>query len=103
MHSQPEFEELRRETRSWWYIARRKLLREAVAQAVHGKREARVLDLGCTAQLDFAESHPIRAVNLHSSLPVLAYHQVHGRRDLICSNPEELSLTSNSFDAVVAG
>ena len=46
-------DELRRDSESWWDTSRRKLLREAVTQAVHGKREARVLDLGCTAQLEF--------------------------------------------------
>ncbi len=98
-----EFETLRRESSSWWHIARRKLLREAVAQAVHEKREARVLDFGCSAQLDSCESPGITAVNAHSSLAVLAFQQIEGSRDLICTNPEELGFTSNSFDAVVAG
>ncbi len=56
MDAQSEFEALRRESSSWWHTARRKLLREAVAQAVHGKREARVLDLGCSAALEFSAS-----------------------------------------------
>ena len=98
-----EFETLRRESSSWWHIARRKLLREAVAQAVHDKREARVLDFGCSAQLDSCESPGITAVNAHSSLAVLAFQQIEGSRDLVCTNPEELGFTSNSFDAVVAG
>ena len=102
MQAQVEFEALRRETTSWWWIARRKLLRDAVSQAVDGEREARVLDLGCTAELDFADS-PLQAVNAHSSLPVLAFHQLQDRRALICTNPEELSFASNSFDAAVAG
>jgi SAM-dependent methyltransferase len=98
-----EFEALRRETSSWWYIARRKLLREAVAQAVHGKREARVLDLGCAAQLEFAQNPQLRAVNAHNVLHVLAFRQIGGARDLICSSPEELGFTSSAFDAVIAG
>ncbi len=102
MQGQFEFELLRRETASWWYVARRRLLRDAVAQAIRDKREARILDLGCTAQLEFAGSY-LRALNAHSSLPVLAFHQLQGCRNLICTNPEELSLTSNSFDAIVAG
>jgi len=98
-----EFEALRRETASWWYIARRKLFREAVGQALRGKREARVLDLGCTAELKFAESTHIRTVNAYSSLPVLAFHQIQGVRDLICTSSEELGFASNAFDAIVAG
>ena len=98
-----EFEALRRETASWWYIARRKLFREAVAHAVRDKREARVLDLGCTAELGSMDGPHLRVLNTHSSLPVLAFHQIQGLSDLICTNPEELGLASNSFDAIVAG
>ena len=103
MHESNEFEALRRETTSWWWVSRRKLLREAVWQAVGGKRDARVLDLGCTAELEGADPSVLRAVNAHSALPVLAFHQMQGRQALICSNFEELSFGSNSFDAVVAG
>ena len=97
-----EFEELRRDAESSWYATRRKLLREAALQAVHGKREARVLDLGCTAQLEF-EDTAIRVCNLQSSLKTLAFRQIEGDTNLVCSRSEELSLASNSFDAVVAG
>src|SRR5271167_807266 len=103
MDTQLEFEALRRESSSWWYIARRKLLRDAAAQAVRGKREARILDLGCTAQLEFSDSASLRVLDAHSSLPELAFRQIEGCRDLICTRPEELALVSNSFDAVVAG
>jgi SAM-dependent methyltransferase len=99
----PEFEALSRDTSSWWWITRRKLFQEAIAQAVSGKRQAKVLDLGCTAELDSADDSLLRAVNCHSSLPTLAFHQLQSRRRLICSNPEELGFVSNSFDAAVAG
>ena len=65
MDAQTEFEELRRDSESWWYTTRRKLLREAALQAVHGKREARVLDLGCTAQLEFDDAALYRVCNVH--------------------------------------
>jgi SAM-dependent methyltransferase len=103
MDAQFEFEALRRETASWWYIARRKLLRQAVAQALRDKREARVLDLGCTAELASDDSPHVRALNAHWSLPVLAFQQIQGLHDLICTSPEELGFVSNSFDAIVAG
>lgn len=103
MDTQPEFEALRRESSSWWHSARRKLLREAVVQAVHGKREARVLDLGCAAQLDFAQADSLRVLNAHSSLPALAFRQIEGSRNLVCTSPEDLGFVSNSFDAIVAG
>ncbi len=103
MQAQNEFEALRRETHSWWWVARRKLFRDAVANAVSGKREARVLDLGCTAELDSADFSLLRVVNAHASLPVLALHQMNQRKSLVCSNPEELSFASSSFDAAVAG
>src|SRR5271166_2002147 len=98
-----EFDELRRDSESWWYTTRRKLLREAAAQAVHGKREARVLDLGCTAQLQFDDPAMYGVCNVQSSLRTLAFRQIEGDENLICSRPEELAFTSNSFDAIVAG
>jgi ubiquinone/menaquinone biosynthesis C-methylase UbiE len=103
MEPQAEFGELRCEAESWWYVTRRKLLREAALQAVHGKREARVLDLGCTAQLQFADEATFRVCNLQSSLKTLAFRQIEGDTNLVCSRIEALSLASNSFDAVVAG
>ncbi len=103
METQLEFEALRRETSSWWYIARRKLLRDGLAQALRDKREARVLDFGCSADLDLFHTPGIRALNAHSSLPLLAFRQIEGRRDLICTAPEELAFCSNGFDVVLAG
>ena len=103
MDTQLEFEALRRESSSWWYIARRKLLRDAAAQAVRNKREARILDFGCTAELEFSGSPYLRVLYAHSSLPVLAFRQIEGSQNLICTRAEELALASNSFDAVVAG
>jgi SAM-dependent methyltransferase len=103
METQIEFDALRRESSSWWYMARRKLLREAVAQALRGKHEAQVLDLGGNAELTFDGSPYIRALSAHPSLPVLAFHQIQGNHDLICTSLEALALGSNSFDVVVAG
>src|SRR5512146_1566237 len=103
MQAQNEFEALRRETTSWWWVSRRKLLRNAVAHAIGGRREARVLDLGCTAELEFADCPTLRVANVHTSLPALAFHQMNSRRELVCSSLEGLSFGSNSFDAVVAG
>ena len=102
MESHAEFDDLRRDSESWWYTTRRKLLREAASRAVHGKREARILDLGCTAQLEFDDA-AYRICNLQSSLKTLAFRQIEGDSNLVCSRIEELSLASNSFDAVVAG
>jgi len=103
MDTQLEFEALRRENASWWSITRRKLLRDAVIQAIRGKREARILDFGCSSELEFSDSPYMRVLNAHSSLPVLALRQIEGSQNLICTRAEELSLASNSFDVVVAG
>jgi SAM-dependent methyltransferase len=103
MGSRAEFEELHRESQSWWYTTRRKILREAAMQAVHGKGEARVLDLGCTAQLEFDDPSLYRACNVEHSLKELAFRQIEGDTNLVCSRVDELSLASNSFDGVVAG
>ncbi len=103
MESQREFEALRRERSSWWYVARRKLLRDAIAQALRDKREARVLDFGGAADLDLLHEPGIRALSAHFSLSLLAFRQIEGQRDLVCTAPEELAFCSNGFDAVVAG
>jgi ubiquinone/menaquinone biosynthesis C-methylase UbiE len=103
MELNAEFEDLRRDCESWWYTTRRKLLREAAWQAVGGKAEARVLDLGCTAQLQFDDAGTYRVFNLQNSLKMLAFRQIEGDTNLVCSRIEELSLASNSFDAIVAG
>ena len=103
MELNAEFEDLRRDCESWWYTTRRKLLREAALQAVGGKAEARVLDLGCRAQLQFDDAGTYRVFNLQNSLKMLAFRQIEGDTNLVCSRIEELSLASNSFDAIVAG
>ena len=103
MDAPVEFESLRREAASWWYIARRKLLREAVAQALRNKREARVLDLRLYCGIGVcglpAYSRAERAC--FASCPRVPSD--HGLHDLICTRPEELGFVSNSFDAIVAG
>src|SRR5208337_747412 len=98
MDTQLEFEALHRENSSWWSITRRKLLRDAVVQAVRGKREARILDFGCSAGLEFSDSPYLRVLNAHSSLPVLGFHQVEGCQNLVSTRSEELALASSSFD-----
>jgi len=103
METQLEFEVLRRDSSSWWHVARRKLLRDALAQALRGKREARVLDFGCSADLNLLDAPGIHALNAHSSLPILAFRQIEGGRNLVCTAPEELAFCSNGFDVVLAG
>jgi len=103
MPVQVEFGALQRETSSWWYIARQKLLRDAALEALRDKREARVLDFGCNAELCLSDSSAFRTVNAQSSLPVLAFQQMRGLPDLVCTAPEDLAFCSNSFDAVLVG
>ena len=103
MDAQFEFEALRRESTSWWHVARGKLFREAVAQVVRDKRQARVLDFGCSAQLETCDAAQLCVLNVHGSLPVLAFHQIEGGDNLTCTGPEEFGLLSNSFEVVVAG
>ena len=61
-----------------------------LVQAVRSKREARILDFGCTAQLEVSDSPYLRVLNAHSSLPVLAFHQLEGGQNLICTRPKNL-------------
>ena len=103
MQTQLEFEALRQESSSWWHIARRKLLRESVTQALRGKREARVLDVGGAAELAFIDAPQLRTLTAHHSLGLLAFQQIQGYRDLVCTSLDELGFASSSFDAVLAG
>ena len=103
MEIHPEFEELQRESESWWYQTRRTLLREAAQQAVRNQREGVVLDLGCTAQVAFEDAALYRVCNLHSSLKTLAFRQMEGDANLVCSGMDEMALGSNSVDGIVAG
>jgi SAM-dependent methyltransferase len=103
METPRDFDDLERQKSSWWYLARRSLLREFVSESLDGKREARILDLGGTAELDFDEPSLFRIVNQHSRLGEAAFQQLHGMTSLVCSSPDELAFASNSFDLIVAG
>ena len=95
--------QLEQDARSWWHIARRNLLREVVAQGVHNKRQARILDLGGKAELEFEQPSLIGVVNQHSSVDSAAFAQLHGKQNLVCTSIDELAFASNCFDLVLAG
>jgi SAM-dependent methyltransferase len=103
MDPQADFTQIESERASWWYIARRNLLREIVSQGLSGKREARILDLGGTAELEIADRPLFRVVNQQSSVSELAFQQIQGASNLVCTAVEELAFASNSFDLIVAG
>src|SRR5690348_14490331 len=95
-----DFDQLEQEMSSWWYLARRTLLREFVSDSLTGKREGRILDVGGTADLSFDVPSPFRVVNQHSRLRDAAFQQLHAVRNLVCSAPDELAFASNSFDLI---
>lgn len=103
MVEQLEFEALRRESASWWTIARERLFRETLTQALHGKHNVRVLDLGCAGKSHSDCATDLHSINVHHSLPLLAFQQMKGGENLVCSRPEELAFVSNSFDTIVCG
>jgi ubiquinone/menaquinone biosynthesis C-methylase UbiE len=103
MDSARDFAEYGRELSSWWYLSRRSLLREFVSQELSGKQEARILDVGGTAELTFEQPSPFRVVNQHSKLAAAGLQRLHGGTKLVCSTPEELAFASNCFDVIVAG
>ena len=103
MDTARDFDHREQEMSSWWYLARRNLLREFVNQSLDGKREARILDVGGKAELDFEGPSPFRVVNQHGRIRDAAFQQMHRVTSLVCSAPDELAFASNSFDLVVAG
>src|SRR5215813_3698421 len=98
-----DFAEHERELSSWWYLSRRSLLREFVSQALGEKHEARILDVGGTAELTFEQPSPFRVVNLHTNLRGAAFQRMHGGSKLVCTTPDEFAFASNCFDVVIAG
>jgi SAM-dependent methyltransferase len=103
MDAQRDFAQFEQEMASWWHLARRTLLREITEQALRGKREARILDMGGAAELELEQPSPFQVVNQHSTLAAAAFHQWHARKNLVCSSIDELSFASNCFDLVLAG
>lgn len=95
--------QLEQDANSWWHVARRSLLREVVSQGVRDQREARVLDLGGKAELDFEQPSLISVVNQHSSVDSAAFAQLHRKPNLVCTSIDELAFASNCFDVVLAG
>ncbi len=80
MKQPPDFVQLDQEMPSWWYVARRNLMREFVSQALDEKNEARILDMGGAAELAFEQPSPFRVVNQHSTVAASAFQQLHGGR-----------------------
>jgi len=71
---------------------------------IGGNREARILDLGYKAQLEFALPSTVRVINVHDSLAALVLPPGQpAEGDRVCTRYEELALASASIDTVVAG
>jgi len=103
MDAQLDFTQFEQDSASWWYVARRNLLREVAQQTLRNKREARVLDLGGAAELDLDQPSPFQVINQQSTLSSAAFHQWQRRTNLVCSSIDELAFASNSFDLIIAG
>jgi ubiquinone/menaquinone biosynthesis C-methylase UbiE len=103
MDAQRDFAELEQESASWWYIARRNLLREVAQQTLRDKCQARILDIGSAGELEFEQPSPFLVVNQHNTLACAAFHQWQARPNLVCSSIDELGFASNCFDLIVAG
>src|SRR3974390_1556098 len=98
MDAYSEFDDLRRDSEPWRHTTRRTLLREATVQALDGKREARVLDVGCTAELEFDDAALYRVCNLHGSLKRLAFRQMEGGTSLVGAPTEKLGGGSHRLE-----
>ena len=103
MDAQRDLAQFEQEWASWWYIARRNLLRELAEQALRSKHEARILDMGGAANLELDHPSSFHIVNQHCTLTASAAHRWRGDRNLVCSSLDELAFASNGFDLVLAG
>lgn len=87
----------------WWFVARRKLVREIVGQEIAARGSARLLDVGCGTGSNLAAlSDGTSAVGIDMSTEALAFCRRRGIEAVAHSRVETLPFPDQSFDVVTA-
>src|SRR2546422_10655779 len=87
----------------WWYVARRKLAEELLADEIHGRKSVSILDVGCgTGANMHAFARQGATMGVDTSLDALAYCQKRGIQTIALSGVETLPFGNGTFDIVTA-
>ena len=87
----------------WWFVARRVLAEELIANEVDGRKMARILDIGCGtgANMKVFARHGM-AVGIDSSIEALRFCQMRGLQNVALSAVEKLPFDDGAFDVITA-
>jgi 2-polyprenyl-3-methyl-5-hydroxy-6-metoxy-1,4-benzoquinol methylase len=91
------------ETFYWWYVARRGLANELLTKELRGRRNVRILDVGCGtgANMSAFARHGI-ITGIDASMDALEFCQLRGLNSVALSSVECLPFDDDTFDVVVA-
>jgi len=93
----------RSEQSHWWFVGRRTLVFDQLAQAYSGRTDLRILDVGCGTGLNMkylAQYGAVTGVDLSST--ALQFSRQRGEKRLIKAPIEHLPFADNTFDLVTA-
>ena len=91
------------ETFYWWFVARRILVEELLADEVKGRDSVRILDIGCGTGANMkAFSRQGKTIGVDSSMDALNFCQTRGLHNLTLSGVEQLPFRDGTFDVVTA-
>src|SRR3989442_3608913 len=99
-----EYEAMYRLEKSyWWYVARRALTAELLANEVKGRSGMRILDVGCGTGANMqAFAHYGKTTGVDTSIDALEFCRSRGVDTVTLSAAERLPFDDNEFDVVTA-
>lgn len=87
----------------WWFVARRKLLRDLIATERNLPANATILDVGCGTGLNHSVLSQFgRVFGADSSETALKFSRDRGVENLVMSDAENLQFADETFDLVTA-
>ena len=87
----------------WWFVARRHLAVEIVARELAGRRDARILDVGCGTGSNLSAFSKLgHAVGIDMSRDALAFCRNRGLDHVSLSEIERLPFPDGTFDVITA-
>src|SRR5688572_32075496 len=87
----------------WWFVARRILAEELIADEIGGRSSIRILDIGCGTGANMeAFAQQGTTVGIDFSLDALRLCQSRGLQTLALTGVERLPFGDRSFDIVTA-
>ncbi len=99
-----EYEEMYRlENFYWWFVARRKLLRQLITEIVGKLDKPAILDVGCGTGMNFSILSQFgNTFSSDASEEALKFCKSRSMNGLVCSRSEALPFSSESFDIITA-